>query len=109
MYWDRTFTVIVPQNKVECYYIPGIKFRQDVTMDFQVVRGSDGKGFRRGMRVNFEVYAPDGIVLQAFTDTETDSYSFNAAKDGDYKVCLYSYSGQKSVFIEVVVHDTTKL
>ena len=41
MYWDRTFTVIVPQNKIDCYYLSGIKFRQDVQIDFQVSSSID--------------------------------------------------------------------
>ena len=57
------------------------------------------------MNINFEVYDPHNTLLKSFVDSNLDTYSLNAAGDGDYKICLYSYSGQKTVFIEVTAHD----
>lgn len=106
-YWDRTFTVVVPPNsKDQCYHLPDIKFRQDVDIFFQVVRSYwTESGFvhqtQPEMTVNMQVMDPAGTVLNSAVDGQFESYRFNAATDGAHRVCLYSYYGQKHVYIRV--------
>jgi len=108
-YWDSTFTVVVPPNTHDqCYHLPDIKFRQDVDVFFQVVRSYwPESGFGNfdqtppEMKVNMQVMDPAGTVLKSAVDGQFESYRFNAATDGAHKVCLYSYDGQKHVYIRV--------
>jgi len=108
-YSDRTFTVLVPPNTPDqCYHIPDIKFRQDVDVFFQVVRAywSDSSFVHQTppeMSVNMQVIDPAGKVLKSAVNGQFENYRFNAAGEGAHKICLFSYYGNKNVYIRVTV------
>ena len=51
------------------------------------------------MNVNMQVMDPAGKVLKSAVNGQFENYRFNAAADGAYKVCLFSYYGNKNVYI----------
>ena len=74
---------------------------------FQVIKGHHDQGFKTGMMVNFEIFDKNNELIKSFVDETTGRFTFNARGDGDHKLCLYSYLGDKTVFVEVTVSDPT--
>ena len=35
-YWDRSITILLPEGQEDCYFLPNVKAKQDVDIEFQV-------------------------------------------------------------------------
>ena len=71
---------------------------------FQVVRAywSDSSFVHQTppeMSVNMQVIDPAGKVLKSAVNGQFENYRFNAAGEGAHKICLFSYYGNKNVYI----------
>ena len=51
------------------------------------------------MSVNMQVIDPAGKVLKSAVNGQFENYRFNAASEGAHKICLFSYYGNKNVYI----------
>ena len=80
---------------------------------FQVVRAywADSSFVHQSapeMNVNMQVMDPAGKVLKSAVNGQFENYRFNAAADGAHKVCLFSYYGNKNVYIRYKLRSNSK-